>query len=315
MQVKMITMSLRLLLPFILLLYCDVMVAKSFMSPKYAAIIVNADTQKVLYSQDALEPRHPASLTKIMTLYIVFDAIKGGKLNPMKHITVSKKAAKQPPSNLNLKAGTVIAVRDAIMGAIIKSGNDATVALAEAVAGSEENFVKLMNKRAKELGMVDTVFYNSSGLPHPKQVTTAKDMAILALSMMKHHKSTYHIFSKQAFLLGERMVLTHNKLLTSYKWVDGMKTGFTNASGYNLVTTAVKDNVRLVGVVMGCNSSADRDSRMLRLLENSYASSAKNIVGDLIFVKGRQIDAAERVHKGRSDPFSVISVANASPSK
>ncbi|MDZ5761691.1 D-alanyl-D-alanine carboxypeptidase DacF precursor [Candidatus Cyrtobacter comes] len=291
------------------------MVAKSFMSPKYAAIVVNADTQKILYSQSALEPRHPASLTKIMTLYIVFDAIKGGKLNPMKPIAISTKAAKQPRSNLALKAGTIITVRDAIMGAIIKSGNDATVALAEVLAGSEENFVKIMNRKAKELGMMNTVFQNSTGLPHPRQVTTAKDMAILALSMLKHHKSTYHVFSKQAFLLGEKMVLTHNKLLASHKWVDGMKTGFTNASGYNVITTAIKDDVRLIGVVMGCNSSSERDSKMLKLLESHYATGAKNIVGDLIFAKKQQISITNKSNIDRKDPFSVISIASASSSK
>ncbi len=289
-------------------IFCpQVAIAKGFMKPKYAAIVVDVDTGRIIHSENASEPRHPASLTKIMTLYLAFNAIKSGKLHPMQKITISREAAKQPRSNLRLEEGTIITVRDAILGAIVKSGNDVTFALAEVLAKTEKRFVREMNRKVRELRMKDTVFYNSSGLPHPKQVTTAKDMAILAMAMLKHHQKFYHVFSKQAFLLGDQMLLSHNRVLAQYKWANGMKTGYTSASGYNIITTAVKDNIRLICVIMGCKTLSERDKAAIMLLEKSYAAIAANGIRDTGIN-----DAQKPKNRYRRDPFSVISVANAS---
>ena len=266
-----------LFLPFIQCLRCHAINYNDFVSSsKYASLIVNAESGKIIYSQNAKMIRYPASLVKVMTLYIVFDEIKRGRLHPNQRIKVSKYAASQPRTNLNLKAGTTIKVKEAILGMIVRSANDAAVTIAEAISGSEEKFAKLMNAKAKLLNMKDTVFCNASGLPDRNQVTTAHDMALLALAMQRNHSQFYHFFSNTSFKFSNQIIKTHNHVLRKNDWVNGMKTGYINDSGFNIITTTKRPEGKLIAVVMGCNTAACRDHHTVELIEIAYQTiSAK----------------------------------------
>ncbi|WP_320408576.1 D-alanyl-D-alanine carboxypeptidase family protein [Candidatus Midichloria mitochondrii] len=241
-------------------------------SSKYASLIVNSDNGKVIHSHNAKMIRYPASLAKIMTIYILFDEIKKGKIHPNHIIKISRNAASQPRTNLNLRPGTKIKVKEAILALIVRSANDVAVGIAEAISGSEENFARLMNTKARLLGMKNTVFCNASGLPDRRQVTTAHDMAILALAMQRNHAQFYHLFSRTSFKFGNQIIKSHNHVLRKNKWVDGMKTGYINDSGFNIITTAKRPEGRLIAVVMGGNTAASRDYHTLSLLETAYRS-------------------------------------------
>jgi D-alanyl-D-alanine carboxypeptidase len=237
---------------------------------KYASIVVDLESGQVMHDRSADEPRHPASLTKVMTLYLVFDAIDSGKLKLSERIPVSKAASRAQPSKLGLKSGSTIKVEDAIRALVTKSANDVAIVLAEKLGGSETKFVTRMNVKAKELGMLNTTFRNASGLPDKKQITTARDMAKLGEAIYMDHKNRYNYFSLSSFTWGKRKYMNHNELLRKVDGVDGIKTGFTNASGYNLMASAERNGHRVIAVMLGGRTGRSRDAHVADLLEAAF---------------------------------------------
>jgi D-alanyl-D-alanine carboxypeptidase (penicillin-binding protein 5/6) len=242
-----------------------------FPSSKYASLIVDADNGSVLYSANADKIRHPASLTKLMTIYLTFESLKKNKLDFNDILVTSVRASAQPRMGLGLKMGQRITVKQALDSLVVVSANDAAVALAERIGGSEANFARIMTERAKQLGMKDTVFLNASGLPNPAQVTTAKDMAKLMMALKRDFPRYYHILSETRFSYNGRDFDTHNRVVRDYKWAKAGKTGFVNASGFNLVVGAEKDNHDIVGVVLGGSTAKARDALMVSLLEKGFS--------------------------------------------
>ena len=244
--------------------------AKKVVAPREASILVNSETGEVLAANAADEPRHPASLTKMMTLYITFEALDAGKLRLDQPLKVTSRAAHMPPSNLGLAAGSTILLRDAISALTTKSANDVAVVIAENLAGSEETFARWMTAKAGRLGMTRTNFRNASGLHHSQQVTTARDMAILSRALVRNFPKYYYFFSLPSFTYNRQTHINHNHLLGRYKGLDGIKTGFVRASGYNLAASAMRDGQRLVAVVMGGKSATARNSRVVSLLNQGF---------------------------------------------
>lgn len=232
-----------------------------------AAIVVDAKTGKVLFSSNADAQRYPASLTKMMTLYLLFDAIESGKTRLDARIKMSAFAASQPPSKLGLKPGKTISVRDAILALVTKSANDVATAVAEHVAGSEKAFAQRMTTRARQLGMSHTTFRNAHGLPNSGQVTTARDLATLARALQDHFPQHYSYFSTPSFVWQGRRIANHNRLLGRVAGVNGIKTGYTRASGFNLVTSVDRGGRKIVAVVLGGDTSKARDKRMVSLID------------------------------------------------
>ena len=247
--------------------------------PKYAAIVVDAKSGEVLFAHEADSPRYPASITKIMTLYLTFEALANGRLSPSEQITVSPRAAAQAPTKLGLRPGQTIAVSDAMNAIAVKSANDMAVALAERIGGSENRFAAMMTLKAQELGMNNSHFVNASGLPDSRQLTSARDIAILSRAVMRDYPQYYRLFGTKEFVWHGRSIANHNGLLGKMPGVDGIKTGFTNASGYNLAASAVRDNKRLIAVVMGGNSVAARDTHVEDLLETGFMVMHKRDLG------------------------------------
>ena len=237
---------------------------------KFAAISIDAATGKVLYASAADARRHPASLTKIMTLYILFEEMKAGRVSTSATFTASEHAASRPPSKLNLKAGQTITVENAIRALVTKSANDVATTVAENISGSEAAFAQRMTATARRLGMSRTRFKNASGLPDPEQVTTARDMATLGLSMLRHFPRRYAYFALRSFQYGKRTYRNHNKLLGKYPGVDGIKTGYIRASGYNLTASAKRGRKRVVAVVMGGRTANERNAYMVELLNQAF---------------------------------------------
>lgn len=248
--------------------------------PLYADLIVEAETGRILHETNSDQKRYPASLTKMMTLYLAFQAIENGKIRLDSTLSVSSNAARQAPSKLGLRAGQSLRVYDAIMGVVTKSANDAAVALAEGLAGSQSRFVLLMNAQARALGMERTVFQNPSGLPDPNQFTTARDMATLALALATHYPGFYPYFSRSSFVYKGQVHANHNHLMEHYAGMDGIKTGYIRASGFNLVASAVRDDTRLIGVVFGGRSAVSRDNQMESLLDDGFALAGRLRDGD-----------------------------------
>lgn len=234
---------------------------------KYAAIVVDANTGKVLFEENAEATRYPASLTKMMTLYMLFDALEQGRLSRSSLIPVSAYAASRPPSRLGLRPGQSIDVDTAISALATKSANDVAAAVGELLGGSEEQFADMMTARGRQLGMRRTVFRNASGLPDAGQQTTARDMALLGIALKKRFPQYYAYFSKQAFSFNGKTVRGHNRLLGRVEGVDGIKTGYIRASGFNVVTSVAKDGRWLVVVVMGGDTAATRDAHVRDLIE------------------------------------------------
>lgn len=241
-------------------------------APKYAALVVDSETGAVLFDRYADSTRYPASLTKMMTLYLLFEELDAGRLTTESKLKVSALAANQAPSKLGLAAGDTIDVDTAIKALVVKSANDVAVVIAEAVSGSEWKFAKAMTEKARQLGMKRTTFRNASGLPNSLQVTTARDLAVLTRRVISDFPQYYPYFSATTFEHGERTHLTHNALVRTYSGAEGMKTGYTRISGFNLVTTASRDGRRLVGVVLGGRSVRTRDAHMRELLDNAFAA-------------------------------------------
>ena len=237
---------------------------------KYSAIVIEEDSGRVLFSRNADSPRYPASLTKIMTLYLLFEDIAAGHLTLKSHITVSKVAAGRSPSKLYLKPGQSINAEQAIRALVTKSANDVATAVAEKLGGSERAFAKRMTRKARALGMSRTTFRNASGLPHSKQRSTARDMARLAIAMRRDFPQYFKYFSTKSFNWNGRKYGNHNKLLSKFNGTDGIKTGYINASGFNLVATVTRNNVRLIGVVFGGKTSRSRDAHMMDILERQF---------------------------------------------
>ncbi len=239
-------------------------------APKYSAIVIHADTGDVLLDKYADEARFPASLTKMMTLYLLFDEIESGRLNLDSKLTVSEQAAGAPPSKLGLAAGSKISVETAIEALIVKSANDVAVTVAEGISGTEWKFAQLMTERARALGMRNTTFKNASGLPNSRQTTTARDLAILSQRLIKDHPQYFPYFNTREFTWNDRTYRTHNALVRTYPGADGLKTGYTQRSGFNLATTASRDGNRLIGVVLGGRSVATRDAHMAQILTAAF---------------------------------------------
>lgn len=244
-------------------------------TPMYAAIIFNVDTNQVLYKQNAMELRHPASLTKVMTLYLLFDELKKGKISMNTKLKVSRNAASQPRTNMELKAGTYITVRDAIDAMIVHSANDAAVVVAEKLGGNVTKFASMMTQKAKHIGMKHTHFTNPHGLHDPRQVTTAQDMAILGLSIKRHHKQYYSLFSKTSFVFRGKVINSHNRVTKNFHGAKGMKTGYIRASGFNIMTSVHRPEGTILGVVLGGESAASRDNHIMDLLQHAYCKMEK----------------------------------------
>jgi D-alanyl-D-alanine carboxypeptidase len=237
---------------------------------KRAEIVVDVQTGRVLHSYKSDHIRHPASLTKLMTLYLLFESIDSGRFTPDTKVVFSKFAANKPPSKLGIRVGGSITLRDAAYTLIIRSANDVAAAVGETISGSESAFARLMTQKARKLGMARTVFHNASGLPDVRQVTTAKDMAILGLRLMQHYPHYYKYFSTLNKTVVGIPLRTHNHLLKSYKGMDGLKTGFVNMSGFNLVSSAEQNGKRLITVVMGGASYRLRDNRVVALMNEGW---------------------------------------------
>jgi D-alanyl-D-alanine carboxypeptidase len=259
-------------------------------NPKFAAMTVDARTGKILFSENADKIRHPASLTKMMTLYIVFQELNRGRLTLNSPIRFSKRAAGMAPSKIGVAAGGTVTVETAIRALVVKSANDVAAAVAENISGSEQAFAQRMTRTARDLGMSRTTFRNASGLPNPAQVTTARDMATLGLRLMRDFPQYYHYFRTKSFVYAGRTIRGHNRLLGSYEGADGIKTGYINASGFNLVSSVRRGDKRVVGVVLGGRTGASRDAYMKAMLTKyfpkarggkaiaAYAGSSKGAV-------------------------------------
>lgn len=248
--------------------------ARAVGDPRYAGIVVDVASGEVLYAEDADSPRRPASLAKLMTLYLLFEAIESGKLSMGDALPVSQNAARQPPSKLGLKAGGTIRVRDAILAICVRSANDVAVVVAEALAGSEPAFARQMTAKAKALGMASTTFRNASGLPAPPSLTTARDIAVLARRLQVDFPGRYGFFSTRTFRYAGRELRSTNQLLGAIPGVDGMKTGYIRASGYNLVASAKRGGRRIIVVVMGEKTGSARDGHVAALVDEYLSGGA-----------------------------------------
>jgi D-alanyl-D-alanine carboxypeptidase len=242
--------------------------------PPYAAIVVDDKSDAVLHEVSADEPRHPASLTKIMTLYLLFEELEAGTLKLDTQLPVSTRASVQNPTKLGLKPNQTIKVEEAILGLCTKSANDAAVVVAEAIAGSEEEFAARMTRKARALGMNGTTYVNASGLPAEAQITTARDQAALGRAIQHRFPVYYQYFSTPSFRYKGAEMRNHNHLLGNVKGVDGIKTGYTEASGYNLTSSVRRDEKHIVAVVLGGTSNAARDTRMRQLIEENIVRAA-----------------------------------------
>lgn len=242
-------------------------------SPVSASILVNAQTGEVLQASNADTKTYPASLTKMMTLYLLFEDLKRQKINLTDRITVSKNAAAKSATNLNLKGGETIDVETAILAVVVRSANDIATAIAERLGGSESAFAQRMTNKARQLGMTQTFFHNASGLPDPQQITTARDMAILGVALFRDFPTYYKYFSADSFTYKRVTYTGHNRVTRNYDGADGIKTGYIRLSGFNLVTSAKRNGIRLVGVVLGGDSPFSRDRQMQALLDRGFGGN------------------------------------------
>jgi D-alanyl-D-alanine carboxypeptidase len=250
---------------------------------KYAAIVVDAKTGKTLFSANADEARFPASLTKMMTLYLVFERLASGKLKKTTQVPFSQYAASQPPTKLGIRAGQSVPVETIIYSMVTKSANDSATAVGEFIGGSQAGFVRLMNAKARALGMTNTHFENASGLPDPQQHSSARDLSILGMALREHFPQYYTYFSTRSFTYGRQRMANHNRLLGRVKGMDGIKTGYTRASGFNLVSSVGDGNRRIVAVVMGGQTGRARDNHMADLIDKYLPkASGRGGGGDLI---------------------------------
>ncbi len=244
--------------------------------PTSAEIVVDANTGRLVYGHNENELRHPASLTKVMTLYLLFEQIEKGKLRMDSELSVSARAAAQAPSKLGLRPGSTIEVEDAIKALVTKSANDIAVTVAEAIGGDEETFAQMMTRKARAIGMSRTNYANASGLPNSEQITTARDLAVLGRAIQDRFPRYYRYFSTRVFNYAGRAHRNHNHLLGRVEGMDGIKTGYTNASGFNLLTSVRRDGHHIVAVVLGGRTGAARDRRMASLIARHIEDGARS---------------------------------------
>jgi D-alanyl-D-alanine carboxypeptidase len=260
----------------LLLIFLSQALIGTSLARQYAAMIVNEENGAVLHAENPDVKTHPASLAKMMTLYLVFEKLKSGDLKLSQRIPVSRTAAKRPSSRLGLKKGQLISVQDAIRALIIKSANDVATVIAEAISGDEIRFANLMTIRAHQLGMTATIFKNASGLPDKSQITTARDMVRLSIALRQNFPEYFDLFKETTFKYGRKRFRNHNNLLRRLKGITGIKTGYINNSGYNLAVSFEKDGKRLIGVIFGGKTSARRDNRMIRLLRRAIKMATEH---------------------------------------
>src|SRR5882757_802656 len=252
--------------------------------PPYAAIVVDAKNGGVLHAANPDAPRHPASLTKIMTLYLLFERLESGKITLDTHMPVSEEASSQAPTKLGLKPGETLKVEDAIKGLVTKSANDAAVVIAEALGGTEDEFARAMTRKARALGMKNTTYRNANGLPNDEQITSARDQALLGIAIQERFPKYYRYFSTPSFVYRGNAMRNHNRLLGKVEGVDGIKTGFTRDSGFNLVTSVKRGPRFIVAVVLGGRSGASRDAKMRDLIETHIANASTKPAAELVAV-------------------------------
>ena len=306
-------LSVRALFAAIALALASFTLAPTAAAEKYASIVVDVDTKEVLHARHADAPRYPASLTKVMTLYMLFDALKTGELDLDDKLTVSRNAASQRPSNLKLKAGQKITVRDAIKALVVKSANDVAVVVAERLGGSEKRFAALMTAKAKQMGMKKTRFRNASGLPNSRQVSTARDLYILAEHMMADHPAYYHYFQTKSFTWNGRTYKSHNKLLGSVDGVDGMKTGYIRASGFNLMTSAERDGRRIVVIMTGGRTAKTRNAHVKALVNAAFRQIDRSPEAQQRIATMRERSAFEAVITPTNPDGAAVPVLNGKP--
>lgn len=278
------------------------------------AIVVDANTGNVLFANRPDEIRPPASITKVMTLYLVFDAIQSGRLSWNTEMPVSRYAANKPRMKLGLPAGSTISVRDAVNAMIVLSANDVSVVAAEYLAGSEENFARVMTLKARSLGMRNTTFKNANGLPAQGHVSTARDIALMSIAMREHFPQYYQLFSQRQFIYRGQVYKGHNRVLDRIDGADGLKTGFTGLAGFTITTSIAKDGKKLVIVVLGGTSGRQRDDVVV-LLANAYMDSASRIPKKRIFAqwsvaqsawRGQPLQVAARSAKGNRNSATTL---------
>src|SRR5687767_8883183 len=253
-------------------------------SSKYAAIVVDAKSGEVLYAKRADAPRYPASITKVMTLYLAFEALASGKIQLDDPVVFSPRAAATSPTKLGIRAGDSITVQQAMQGMVTRSANDAAVAMAEKLGGTEQRFATLMTLRAQELGMSNSNFANPHGLPNSRNISTARDLAILSRAVMRDYPQYYRLFSTKSFDFRGQNIRNHNHMLSEVSGVDGLKTGFTNASGFNIAISGVRDNRRLIVVVLGGPNRIARDKTAEALLLTGFEVQDRRARGEQITV-------------------------------
>lgn len=303
--------GLKVLFPITVFFLCLIAGPVESYAARYAAIVIDANRGSVLHAVNPDKRRYPASLTKIMTLYMVFEALKRGELTLGQRLRVSRRAAGMAPTNLRLKAGDTIAVKSAIFALITKSANDAAVVIAETLGKTEAKFAILMTNKARQFGMRRTTFRNASGLPNRRQRTTARDMALLAQHLITDFPKRYRYFSTQKYKFRGKTLKNHNSLLRTYRGADGVKTGYIRASGFNLVASAERDGRRLIGVVFGGKNSKSRDAQMARLLDRGFKKAQSRIARN----KPKQTPAKHKLAKKKAaaplnkKAVSVVSVA------
>ena len=289
--------------------------------PKNTAIVMDFRTGEVLYAERADSVRYPASITKVMTLYLAFEALAAGRLHLDNLIVVSPLAAAQPPTKLGLRAGDTITVENAMHAMAVHSANDMAVAMAEKIGGSESRFAALMTLKAQQLGMVNTRYVNANGLPDNRQVTTARDMAILTRAVLRDYPQYYRFFSTEQFTYGGKTYVNTNHLLGKMPGVDGLKTGFTNAAGFNLDASAVRNGNRLIAVVMGSSSSAARNANVEGLLLTGFDVLERRTRGERTMMTQNLFEQAAPVYlasarspvgqgEGDEDPIDVVLTRN-----
>jgi D-alanyl-D-alanine carboxypeptidase len=274
-------------------------------NPKYASIVIDANTGKVLHQSSADAPRYPASLTKMMTLYMIFEALQSGRISKSTKVPFSKHAAAKPPTKLGVRAGGSVTVETVIYSLVTKSANDAAAAMGELLGGSEANFAKLMTAKARSLGMSSTTFRNASGLPDNGQKTTARDMATLGIALREHFPNYYDYFSTRSYKFGKSTLTNHNRLLGRVKGVDGIKTGYIRASGFNLVSSVKTGGRSIVAVVMGGRTGASRDAHMRELIQKYLPRASTRDGGPLI--------AARRIQPGSAVAAGALVLPNQIP--
>lgn len=268
--------------------------------PKYAGIVIDAKTGRTLYSENANKVRYPASLTKMMTMYLMFEALADNRMSKKTRIRMSKHAASMPPSKLGIRPGGSLSAEQAIYALATKSANDVAAAVAEHLGGSESAFARIMTKKARQLGMRRTIFTNASGLPSKKQVTTARDMATLGIALRQHFPQYYRYFSTTSFKYGKHRYGNHNRLLGRIKGVDGIKTGYTRASGFNLVSSVRHNGRSIVAVVLGGKSGKSRNAQMTSLIRRYLPKASRG--------KQKQLLASRK--KSSDGTFAIASLQN-----